>query len=85
MMICNKQFCAFAFRIFVVILMPVLFFPQTGEAGSYEWHTFYGSDGTDTCNGMAIDGSGNIYITGTSSATWKGPSDQAPKHEHSTG
>ena len=52
-------------------------FPLTIDP-TYVWHTFYGSNAGAAATGIALDGSGNIYITGTSYATWNGPSGQAP-------
>ena len=44
------------------------------DDGPYlSWSTFMGSAGADTANGVAADGSGNLYITGTSDATWGTP------------
>jgi hypothetical protein len=37
------------------------------------WNTFMGSTGFDTCTSMARDDSGNIYLTGYSSASWGMP------------
>jgi len=53
--------------------------------GAYQWHTFYGSGTDDYCYGIATDGTGNIYITGQSDATWNGPTGQLPLHAHSFG
>ncbi len=46
----------------------------------YQWHTFYGSDGYDYGNSLVTDGNGNLYITGSSSDSWNGPSGQSPLH-----
>jgi len=37
------------------------------------WNTFLGSSGWDQGDKIAVDGAGNIYITGTSDATWGDP------------
>ena len=41
--------------------------------GALTWNTFLGGSGTDESFGIAVDGVGNIYVSGTSSATWGGP------------
>ena len=33
--------------------------------------------------GIAVDGSGNVYVTGYSDATWNGPAGQNPLHAYS--
>lgn len=52
-------------------------------AGAYQWHTFYGSGSYDNGAGIAVDGRGNLYIAGTSSAGWLGDGDAQPAHPHS--
>jgi hypothetical protein len=52
---------------------------------SYQWHTFYGSNGWDRGTGIALDASGNVYVTGYSATTWNGPSGESPLHAHSGG
>jgi len=49
------------------------FVAQVDSGGVRQWNTFLGSAGTDNGNGIAVDGSGNVYIVGTSDATWGGP------------
>jgi hypothetical protein len=47
--------------------LPVIIDPVT------TWHTFLGGDGLDQCKGIGIDGDGNVYVAGYSSATWGNP------------
>ena len=37
------------------------------------WNTFLGGGNDDRANTMVVDGAGNIYLTGTSRATWGTP------------
>jgi len=58
-----------------------IFVLKLNSSGAYKWHTFYGSSGDDFGQGIAIDGSGNVYVTGVSAATWSAPG--APLHAYS--
>lgn len=57
---------------------------KLNSSGAYQWHTFYGtySDESDMDNSIAIDGSGNIYITGHTGeeGQWKVPDGKEPLH-----
>jgi hypothetical protein len=56
---------------------------KLSSSGAYQWHTFYGSSSSDYSGGIATDGSGNVYVTGISDATWNGPASQSPLHAYS--
>ena len=59
------------------------FAAKLGSDGSLLWHTFLGgSDGADVGNGIAVDGSGSIYVVGESRAVWD---DTLPVREYGGG
>ena len=49
--------------------------------GNYQWHTFYGSDGGDRGNAIAVDKNG-VYVTGYGNKSWE-VNGTAPLHPHS--
>ncbi|MBN2001804.1 MAG: SBBP repeat-containing protein [Anaerolineae bacterium] len=51
-------------------------------AGAHQWHTFYGSGTYDDGAGIALDGSGNVYVAGTSGAMWLGDGGAEPAHPY---
>jgi hypothetical protein len=55
-----------------------IFTLELNSSGVYQWHTFYGSTASETGYGIAVDGSRNVYVTGSSNATWNGPGGKAP-------
>jgi hypothetical protein len=60
-----------------------IFILKLNADGAYQWHTFYGSfAGNDVGYGIAVDGSGNVYVTGYSTAAWLGDGDTNPKHAY---
>ena len=50
-----------------------IFVAKLNNNGVLQWNTFIGSSNSDQGRGLAIDGSGNIYITGFSGGTWGNP------------
>jgi hypothetical protein len=48
--------------------------------GSYAWHTFFGSTAREAVYSISVDGDDNIYVSGSSEASWSGPAGQPPKH-----
>ncbi len=59
-----------------------LFVLKLNSNGAYQWHTFYGSVNNDYCYALATDGTGNLYVTGKSEASWNGPAGQSPLHAY---
>ena len=65
-----------------------LFVLKLNTSGAYQWHTFYGApvtgsfDGYDEGRAIALDGSGNVYVTGYSRLTWQGAGNVSPIHDH---
>ncbi|MBP1776563.1 MAG: beta-propeller repeat protein [candidate division NC10 bacterium] len=49
------------------------FVAKLNNTGGLKWNTFMGSSGTDFLEGIALDGSGNVYVGGMSEATWGTP------------
>ena len=55
---------------------PVSVEPEGGLAGDHTtltWSTFLGGISNDNGYGIALDGSGNIYVAGNSQAGWGSP------------
>ncbi len=50
-----------------------VFVAKLNSSGGRIWHTFMGSSLADSGNGIAVDGSGNVYVVGESYATWGTP------------
>jgi hypothetical protein len=49
------------------------FAAKLDSSGSLQWNTFMGSSSDDYGNGIAVDGSGNVYVAGYSLSTWGTP------------
>jgi len=49
-----------------------VFAAKLNSSGVLQWNTFLGS-GSDWSGGIAVDGSGNIYVCGESDAAWGSP------------
>jgi hypothetical protein len=49
------------------------FVAKLNSSGELQWNTFMGSSGYNYGHGIAVDGSGNVYVAGTSPATWGTP------------
>ncbi|MEW5829758.1 MAG: SBBP repeat-containing protein, partial [Chloroflexota bacterium] len=51
------------------------FAAKLDSSGSLLWHTFLGSYGDDGGNGIAVDASGNAYVSGFSDSSWGAPAE----------
>ncbi|OQY99151.1 MAG: hypothetical protein B6D41_01765, partial [Chloroflexi bacterium UTCFX4] len=49
------------------------FVAKLNSSGTLQWNTFMGSSGFDDGYGIAVDGSGNIYVVGKSEQSWGSP------------
>jgi cysteine-rich repeat protein len=49
------------------------FLARLDSDGGLRWNTFLGGSGGDTGRGIAVVGSGNVYMTGWSTDTWGSP------------
>jgi hypothetical protein len=49
------------------------FAAKLDASGALVWNTFLGGSGTDIGTGIAVDGSGRVFVTGYSDATWGSP------------
>ena len=49
------------------------FAAKLNSSGALQWHTFLGGSDYDYGRAIAVDGSGNVYVGGTSGATWGSP------------
>jgi len=47
-----------------------IFVAKLTSDGVLSWNTFLGGTGTNTCTGITLDPSGNVYVTGSSQSTW---------------
>jgi hypothetical protein len=50
-----------------------VFVAKLNSSGALAWNTFLGTTGADSVHGMAVDGSGNVHVAGSSYATWGSP------------
>ena len=51
------------------------------SSGALTWNTFLGGGANDSGRGIAVDGSGDVYVGGESTATWQGTSPPVRPHD----
>jgi hypothetical protein len=56
-----------------VCMLILVLVQAPAQAVTMNWNTFMGSAGVDGGYGMAVDGSGNVYVTGEAEAAWGTP------------
>ena len=61
---------------------PGIVVVKINTSGVYQWHTFYGSQGSQCGRGIAVT-AGGVYVTGNSEFTWNGDGNTSPIHGHS--
>jgi len=49
------------------------FVAKLNSSGTLIWNTFLGSDGGESCAYIALDASDNVYVAGSSNASWGSP------------
>jgi LPXTG-site transpeptidase (sortase) family protein len=54
-------------------VIPDAFVAKLDPGGNLIWNTFLGGGGGDIGYGIALDASGNVYVTGQSTMTWGAP------------
>jgi hypothetical protein len=65
---------------------------KLGTDGSYDWHTFYGSqtfidedNPGEEPTSITVDFAGNVYVSGFCTSTWYGDDNRDPQHDFTGG